>query len=74
MYKYKIQIKKTYCIDILSKTLPTNDDESLRMEADRILSEKMRNGIDHYNETESPDYMIFDVTNTDDPFDAEVTI
>ena len=60
---YKVQITKTYVIDVTS----INEDFA-KQGAQNILDIKMREGIEHYNESGDPDFVVFDVTNTDDDF------
>ena len=66
MQNIKVQITKTYCIDVIAK----DNIEALEL-AKPILDQKMRNGTDHYFETVEPDYIFFDVTNTEDPFNPD---
>jgi len=66
MQNIKVQITKTYCIDIIAK----DNTEALEI-AKHILDERMLAGTDHYYETVDPEYTFFDVTNTDDPFNPD---
>lgn len=68
MNKYKIEITKTYCIDILSDE---TDYEKLQDMASEILDQKMLSGTEHYNQTGDTEYSVYDVTGSDDPFNAE---
>lgn len=68
MKKYKIEITKTYCIDILSDE---TDYEKLQDTACEILDQKMLAGTEHYNQTGGTEYSVYDVTGSDDPFNTE---
>ncbi len=68
MKKYKIEITKTYCIDILSDE---TDYEKLQEMACEILDTKMLQGTEHFFQKGDTEYSIYDVTGTDDPFNAE---
>jgi len=63
MNKYKIEITKTYAIDVLAK----NGLEATN-KAEEILDADMLAGTEHYRQTGDTDFSIFDVTDTDDPF------
>lgn len=63
MNKYKVQITKTYCIDLLAENEKTATDTALEK-----LDEYMLAGEEHYYQTGDTDIETFDVTNTDDPF------
>lgn len=63
MKKIKVQITKTYVIDVLAE----NEAEAIE-KAQPILDQQMINGIHHYYEVGDTDIVTFDVTDTDDPF------
>jgi len=65
MKKYKVEITKTYIIDVLA-----NDRQEAENKASEVLDVLMRNGTEHYKEGEAF-YQTYDVTNTDDPFNPE---
>lgn len=65
MKKYKVEISKTYTIDVLA-----DDRQDAEYKASEVLDTLMRNGTDHYKEGETF-YQTYDVTNTDDPFYPE---
>lgn len=64
---YKVQITKTYVIDVTS----INEDSAIQC-AENILDMQMLNGTEHYNQTGDTDFMVFDVTNTDDDFNQHL--
>lgn len=66
MKKYKIKIVKEYVIDVED----TKEERAIQI-AKSVLDTKMRIGEDHYYETETPEITVYDVTHTDDPFNAE---
>lgn len=75
MNKYKVQFKEVtttlYCIDVLAE-----NEQEAEKKAEPILQKKFENGTYHYYETEAdvtiPELsMVYDVTNTDDPFNPE---
>lgn len=70
MQKYKIEFTKSeyYIIDILANS----EDEAKTLAEDKYI-ELDEQGILHYHEHNNPTVEIsntFDVTNTEDPFDA----
>jgi len=65
MKNYKVEITKTYCIDVNAK-----DEKDAEKIADNILDEMESNDNQHYNLT-GDNYTIYDVTNTDDSFNPE---
>lgn len=70
MNKYKVEIVQTqkYVVDVLAR----NEDEA-RGAAEQKWSDIARMGVHHYHEDGDPtmDFgTIYDVTHTDDPFDA----
>lgn len=65
MKKYKVEITKTYIIDVLA-----NDRQQAEDKASSILNVLMRQGTEHYKEGETF-YQTYDVTNTDDPFNPD---
>lgn len=68
MNKYKIEITRTYCIDILSDE---TDYEKLQDMACDVLDAKMLQGTEHYNQKGDTEYSVYDVTGTDDSFSTE---
>lgn len=70
MKKLKIEITKTYCIDILCDNETTQ--EQAIEQAENILDRKMLGGTDHYVQTGDTEFQVYDVTNTEDPFDPDV--
>lgn len=63
MKKYKVEITKTYCIDVEA----TSDKEAIE-KAEPILDQAMLDGTEHYKQIGNTDFITYDVTNTDDPF------
>lgn len=63
MKKYKIEITKTYCIDVLAEDQKHAEDTALTR-----LDELMLAGMEHYKQTGDTLITAYDVTNTDDPF------
>lgn len=66
MTNYKVQITKTYVIDVVAE----NEAEAQKRAA-YVLESKENTLMQHYHESESPDIVVFDVTNTDDAFNPE---
>ena len=64
--KFKVQFTKVYVVDVWAGC-----EKGAEKLATSHLNEKMRDGIDHYYETETPDITCFDVTDTEDPFNPE---
>ena len=68
MNKYKVEFKQvhTYVVDVLA------EDESKAKElAGEKFKEIQSHNVEHYHETEDPETevsTVYDVTNTDDPF------
>lgn len=65
MNNYKVQFTKTYVIDVVA-----HNEEEATVKARGELTQKQYLGIDHFNETDE-DIVVFDVTDTEDPFDPE---
>lgn len=63
MKKYKIEIRKTYVIDVLAKS-----EADAIAEAEPTPDQRMLNGTEHYVQIGDTEYTAYDVTNTDDPF------
>ena len=63
MKKYKIEIEKTYCIDV-------QEDDIFKAKelAEEYLDKAMLAGTEHYNQTGDTNFSVYDVSNTDDPF------
>jgi hypothetical protein len=66
MKKFKVEITKTYCIDVLAE----NEDEA-KAKAEPILDEKMADRLEHYFESKDTEYTFYDVTNTEDEFNPQ---
>lgn len=66
MKKYKVEITKTYCVDLLAKE--DTAEETLIEQAEIRLDTAMANKTEHYLQTGDTEFTVFDVTNTDDPF------
>ena len=64
MKKYKVEITKTYCIDVKAKT-----EDGAKYLAENILEGLEAKDQQHHNQTGDTEFMVYDVTNTDDPFD-----
>jgi len=69
MKKYKVEIEETvrYCIDVEAK----DEDEASELAQNKFYGEIADSGTAHYyqvGDTSSLVENIFDVTNTDDPF------
>ena len=62
MKNYKVQITKTYCVDVKAK----ENNAELIQRAENILDQSMLNGTEHYMQTGDTDFVVFDVTGTDD--------
>lgn len=58
----KVEITKTYCIDLLSDE---TDYEKLQDLACEILDQKMLQGTEHYNQTGDTDYTVYEVGDDD---------
>lgn len=65
MNKYKVSITKTYTIDVLAK-----DGAEASNLAETFLDAQMLAGVEHYYQTGDTDFHAYDVTLTDDPFNA----
>ena len=65
MNKYKVQITKTYCIDV--KAI---DQRQAQEKADTYLFNSLQEGMGHYLEAGDQDVVVFDITNTDDNFNS----
>lgn len=65
MKNYKITITKTYTVDVLDFTGTTPEAELIQ-EAENTLDQAMLNGTEHYLQTSDTDFIVFDVTGTDD--------
>lgn len=63
MQKYKIEITRTYCIDIEAKT-----EAEAQAIATTYLDSHMANRTEHYLESRDPEYTTYNVTDTEDPF------
>lgn len=66
MNKYKVQFTETvsYAVDVLAQ-----DKAQAEQLAWTKYDDAVKNGMEHYLETENKtDVDVFDVTNTDDPF------
>lgn len=63
MKKFKVEITKTYCIDVLS----SNEADAIE-DAETLLDGLMIAGAEHYHQTGDTLFTAYDVTNTDDPF------
>ncbi len=61
MKSYKIEIEKTYCIDVQADT-----DKEAEDLAETMLDSYMKNGIEHYHQTGDTVFTAYDVTGTDD--------
>ena len=69
MSKYKIEFikKEIFCVDILAE-----NEKDAEKEARERFDEILENGMSHYYQTGDPEIetnAIYDVSNTDDPFD-----
>lgn len=64
MKNYKIEITKTFCIDVKAK-----DEETAKIKAENILSEFEKDDLQHYHQTGDTEFNVYDVTDTDDHFD-----
>jgi hypothetical protein len=69
MQKLKIEITKTYCIDILADD--TESQEVSIQKAEQILDSRMVSGTEHYLQTSDTDITVYNVTDTEDPFNPE---
>lgn len=63
MKNYKVEVYPKFCIDIQAE-----DEKEIRDKAEEYLYEAMRNGTAHYLSTGETEYIVYDVTDTDDPF------
>ena len=61
--KFKIEITKTYCIDVVARTQEEAEDLACV-----YLDMVMLDGKDVYYQTGNTEFNSYDVTNTDDPF------
>jgi len=63
MKKYKVEITKTFCIDVYEE-----DEEKAKNKAEIGLQELEKVDRQHYNQTGDTEFLVYDVTDTDDPF------
>lgn len=63
MNKYKIEITKTFCIDVFAK-----DEETAKSLAERGLENLEATDQQHNYQTGDTDFIVYDVTDTEDPF------
>lgn len=63
MKKYKIEITKSYVMDVEATAK-----ELAEAEAENILDQAMLDGTEHYLQVGDTIFTAYDVTNTDDPF------
>ncbi len=63
MKKYKVEITKTYTLDVLAENEKEATDKA---EAD--LTGLEAKDQQHYNQTGDTDFIVYDVTDTDDSF------
>ena len=63
MNKYKIEITKTFCIDVYSKT----EEEAKRLAENELERQEALN-IQHYAQTGDTEFTAYEVSETDDPF------
>ena len=63
MKKYKVEITKTFCIDVKAKT-----EDGAKYLAEDILESIEAKDQQHYKQTGDTEFMVYDVTDTDDPF------
>ena len=70
--KYKIEIVKTYCIDI--ETQNETDQNTLNHYAEQFLDRAMLAGSEHYLQTGDTEFVVYDVTHTDDPFTSNIIL
>lgn len=72
--KYKVEFTEVatvkYCIDVLAK-----DEEEAKVLGEAGMQKVLENGTYHYHETDRDETVpelsyVFDVSGTDDPFDA----
>ena len=63
MNKYKVEITKTFCIDVKA-----DNEESAKDRAEIGLVELEAKDRQHNNQTGDTEFMVYDVTDTDDPF------
>ena len=61
MKSYKVEIEKTYCVDVQADT-----DKEAEDLAETMLDSYMKNGIEHYHQTGDTFFTAYDVTGTDD--------
>jgi len=64
MNKYKVEITKTYCMDVKA----WNRDEA-ETEAETMLEELEAKDMQHFKQTGDTIFLTYNVTDTDDPFD-----
>ena len=63
MKKYKVEITKTFCIDVKAKT-----EDGAKYLAENILESIEAKDQQHYKQIGDTEFMVYDVTDTDDPF------
>ncbi len=69
-YKVEITVERTYVVDVLAKS----EGEAI-VDAVTKWEGIVESGMEHYHESKDEETRVsgvFDVTNTDDPFDATV--
>ena len=64
MKKYKVEITKTFCLDVLGES-----EEQAKSIAENSLESLEKDDKHHYNQTGDTEFLVYDVTETDDPFD-----
>jgi len=61
---YKVEVTRTYCIDVVA-----DDSDTAQAKAEIHLDAEMLEGTEHNLQTGDTVFQVYDVTNTDDPFD-----
>jgi len=64
MNKYKVEITKTFCLDVRA-----DNEEGAKNFAENMLTGLEKIDQQHYKQTGDTDFLVYDVTDTDDPFD-----
>jgi len=63
MKKYKVEITKTFCIDVLAE-----NEGDAKGRAEIKLESLEAKDLQHYHQTGDTGFILYDVTDTDDPF------
>lgn len=63
MNKYKVEITKTFCLDVEAE----NEEQAKDLAENDLIKLEVEDR-QHYYQTRDTDFTVYDITNTDDPF------